>query len=122
MARSAETRFRQPTVVLRAPGGNETTRNRSAGPVIPASRDRQQGKTRRNQLWEPRNRRRARPTEPSGAQICEYPTGRRKKLVMFVTISASVYPGVVLNFFHSGSETNVRQAASRAAMSSNTNM
>jgi hypothetical protein len=39
---------------------------------------------------------------------------------MFETISGSVYPGVVLSFFHSGSAAKVAQLWSRAARLSKT--
>ncbi len=51
------------------------------------------------------------------AQTSEYGAGLRIALLMLETISPSVYPGMVLNFFHSGSFANVAQFRSRSARS-----
>jgi len=54
--------------------------------------------------------------------ICEYAAGDSRTLWIVETISTSVYPGVVLSFFHSGSETNTPQFLSCAAMFSKVSM
>ena len=55
-------------------------------------------------------------------QICEDAAGRRNTVVMFDTISASLYPGVAESFFQSGLVRKLFQLFSRAVMSPCTSM
>jgi hypothetical protein len=62
------------------------------------------------------------PADSVSDQICEYAVGRKYTVVMFETISASLYPGVADSFFHSGSLRNASQLFSRPAMLSCTSI
>src|SRR5690242_1041212 len=53
-------------------------------------------------------------------QISEYAAGVRIRLVIFVMISLSAYPGTAFSLSHSGSARNMSQAAFRPASSGNT--